>query len=95
MPSTALLHQRSGSKALLLPPNPYLSVALQALVLHNPVVLSLLDAPKDAAGGGNGLGASAEIQHFRLDCAPADRLLVTMALLKLGSIKRKVRAPRA
>jgi ATP-dependent RNA helicase DDX56/DBP9 len=63
---------------------------LQALVLHNPVALSLLDAPKDGAGGGNGASASTEIQHFRFDCAAPDRFLVTMAMLKLGAIKRKV-----
>ena len=40
---------------------------LQALMLHNAVVLSVA-APAGAAGAGAGSGTAAEIEHFRIDC---------------------------
>ena len=38
------------------------------------------------------LGTAAEIEHFSFDCPPEDKLIVTMALLKLGLVKKKVSA---
>jgi ATP-dependent RNA helicase DDX56/DBP9 len=72
---------------------------LQKLVLHNPVTLNLLQQPQDGPGGGTdgadaaggGSGAASEITHFMTHCAPADKMLVTMALLKLGLVRKKVR----
>lgn len=40
---------------------------LQALMLHNAVVLSVA-APAGPAGAGAGAGTAAEIEHFRIDC---------------------------
>ena len=34
-------------------------------------------------------GTAAEIEHFSFACPPEDRLLVTMALLKLGLVRKK------
>ena len=40
---------------------------LQALMLHNAVVLAVA-APPGAAGVGAGAGTATEIEHFRIDC---------------------------
>lgn len=70
---------------------------LNKLILHSPITLNLLNVQSaGSAAGGGALGESTggltseTIDHFSYDCAiPDDRLLVTMALLKLGLIKKK------
>ena len=34
-------------------------------------------------------GSAAEIEHFSFECPPEDKLIVTMALLKLGLVRKK------
>jgi hypothetical protein len=34
-------------------------------------------------------GTAAEIEHFSFECAHEDKLLVTMAMLKLGLVRKK------
>ena len=34
-------------------------------------------------------GTAAEIEHFSFECPPEDKLIVTMALLKLGLVRKK------
>mmetsp|Transcript_21210 Transcript_21210/g.63839 ORF Transcript_21210/g.63839 Transcript_21210/m.63839 type:complete len:639 (-) Transcript_21210:2475-4391(-) len=64
---------------------------LQALVLHSPVRLDLLALPHDASGGGGGgAGSAAQIQHYKLPVADADRLLAVLALLRLGLLHKRV-----
>ncbi|KAG1675397.1 hypothetical protein FOA52_012316 [Chlamydomonas sp. UWO 241] len=62
---------------------------LTKLVLHSPVTLNLLASGGSDGGLAAGSGSASEIEHFLYDCAPADRLLATMALLKLGLVKKK------
>ena len=98
---------------------------LQKLVLHNPIVLNLLQtsalttgtAAAAAGGGGEagqqqqqgqdgegsgliqqlqhqglgGIGSAAEISHFSHGCPVGDKMLVMLALLKLGLLRKKVR----
>lgn len=69
--------------------------ALSKLVLHNPRTLDLLGAEAGVAPAG---GVAAEVEHWRLDIpahVPAgaetlERLLRTLALIRLGLVKRKV-----
>jgi ATP-dependent RNA helicase DDX56/DBP9 len=77
---------------------------LQKLVLHNPVTLNLLQQPQGGPDGAaaaegaldvGGSGAASEITHFMTQCAAADKMLVTMALLKLGLVRKKVRRSSA
>lgn len=43
------------------------------------------------AGPTNRLGVAAEVSHFSYECGDAnDKLLVVMALLKLGLVRKKV-----
>lgn len=85
---------------------------LTKLVLHNPLALDLLalggsgtpGSEGEPGAGGEGAGAAAEIEHFRIDMPPAceaggekgevaEKLLHLLALLKLGVVRRKVGAP--
>ncbi|KAL6768544.1 hypothetical protein ACKKBF_B11150 [Auxenochlorella protothecoides x Auxenochlorella symbiontica] len=69
--------------------------ALSKLVLHNPRTLDLLGAEAGVAPAG---GVAAEVEHWRLDIpahVPAgaetlERLLRTLALIRLGLVKRKI-----
>ena len=67
---------------------------LTKLVLHNPVTLNLLAKSGDKAGAqgelAEGSGTASEIEHFSFECASEDKLLVTMAMLKLALVKKKV-----
>jgi superfamily II DNA/RNA helicase len=58
-------------------------------VLHSPVTLNLLGSGGPDGGLAAGSGSATEIEHFLYDCAPADRLLACMAMLKLGLVKKK------
>lgn len=63
---------------------------LTKLVLHSPATLSLLGAVAGAGAGaaaGDVSGAAAEIRHCALHCERNDRLLYTLALLKLGLVR--------
>lgn len=72
---------------------------LQKLVLHNPITLNLLQPSHGQNGSSTGQsdelaaggsGAAAEIEHYSYSCSKDDRLLVTLALLKLGLLRKKV-----
>eukprot|EP00891_Asterochloris_glomerata_P006955 jgi/Astpho2/6955/e_gw1.00107.46.1_t len=65
---------------------------LEKLMLHNPLEVSCLDLHprQDTLAAANGAGSADSIAHFRLDCNRSDKLLAVMALLRLGSVRRKV-----
>lgn len=66
---------------------------LQKLVLHNPIQLNLLADSAAAGGDGDlaeGSGVSSTITHWSMAVDTADKLLVIMALLKLGLVRKKV-----
>lgn len=64
---------------------------LQKLVLHSPITLDLTQVQGEgAAQGGDVSGAAPEITHYGVHCERADRLLYTLAMLKLGLVRKKV-----
>lgn len=62
---------------------------LEKLVLHNPIRLDLLSAGGSRSLGGV-QGVAAEVQHYQVACAPQDKLLHLLVMLKLGLVKKKV-----
>ncbi|GAX72585.1 hypothetical protein CEUSTIGMA_g41.t1 [Chlamydomonas eustigma] len=66
---------------------------LHKLILHSPVTLNLFDTDGSGATIGDlasGAGTASEIDHFSFECPHEDKLLITMALLKLGLVRKKV-----
>ncbi|KAF5826362.1 DEAD-domain-containing protein [Dunaliella salina] len=70
---------------------------LTQMVLHNPITLNLINAGAAQPGGEAGSqeesstsGLPPTIEHFFYECATSmDRLLVMMALLRLGLVRKK------
>ncbi|GBG61561.1 hypothetical protein CBR_g22358 [Chara braunii] len=59
---------------------------LKKLVLHNPAILTLTEV--DGTEGGAGVPDT--VQQFVLNCRKEDKLLYTLALLKLRVVQKKV-----
>mmetsp|Transcript_15453 Transcript_15453/g.41851 ORF Transcript_15453/g.41851 Transcript_15453/m.41851 type:complete len:698 (+) Transcript_15453:110-2203(+) len=70
---------------------------LTQMVLHNPITLNLINAGTAQPGGEAGSqeeastsGLPSTIEHFFYECATSmDRLLVMMAILRLGLVRKK------
>ena len=57
--------------------------------LTRPPVPPLLQATHPSPRPPPTAGTAAEIEHFSFECPPEDKLIVTMALLKLGLVRKK------
>ncbi len=60
---------------------------LTKLVLHNPTMLDLRGVGGGAQGGGEEHKGGPAIVHHAVECVAGDRLLVLMAMLKLGLVR--------
>ena len=63
---------------------------MKKLILHNPVTLTLTQVE----GGGGGGGVPPTVTQHAIRCGPGDKLLVTLALLRLQLIQPKVKENR-